>query len=799
MQLSIISYNGHLINDTTNYEAYFPVGTVMTQPSMEIKEINRPDMQPIYAGKILKSIMLPIEIILKGVIATQIDTLKNWLDAYDPTPYILLVKDIANSNKQWYVMGVVASQPETEGNRARFILSVQDPVWRSDTLNSSSWAITASGQIKEITIAGNKDAYPILEITPTSAGGTGFAYRRWIALYACAAKTMKNYPVNVCGTTLDTAALVTASKMQADGDDLRVYMDGAETPRWLQGINTTTTKVWMVGDWHPQVKATGPAVGAGALTSITFQASIANKNALANLAKWGGKSFTLYVGTEAITFDAAVINGRVITATITRGAKGTTAATHAAGDVWYWVEHDVWMYYGNASMTAPDQDESKKPILSLTSTNTSWIYTEFTEAAGVRAGDWIGALLDTDNKRDTDYCSQIYTGSRLAAADPATEMGMSIQAFRSNSAWKAEQASLVWTLHHPCGVTTITASGEKYRYTTAYPVASFQKSSDGSTWSKVWTDVTPTALQTWEALAAHTSVALGATYNWIRFVLSGPQPAVSGAQAEYSIQDVTLTLDSTFTPAVTLGAEQSCYHLQATITNYLGPTLTANGGFETAGAGGADVFASWVEVAGDGAIANETTLVHSGGHAAKLTAGATANTDLSSFSDVTPGNYLWRFYTRGDGTYQGRVAIYDVTHGWTFLLPYQNTGVAGTVYTLVSIPFVVPAGCFQIMVKFVCSATNGGICYFDDADVFDITNSESITLNAAFPLNTTLTVDTDARTVKLADGTNLMAALSWSSVRKDWLKMPMGVNTLQYDDASTNGVTIVTRWRDRNS
>src|SRR3972149_3921648 len=52
----------------------------------------------------------------------------------------------------------------------------------------------------------------------------------------------------------------------------------------------------------------------------------------------------------------------------------------------------------------------------------------------------------------------------------------------------------------------------------------------------------------------------------------------------------------------------------------------ANGGFETAGAGGADVWGSWTETAGDGALANETTLVHGGADAAKSTAGATDHT-----------------------------------------------------------------------------------------------------------------------------------------------------------------------------
>src|SRR3972149_11511009 len=83
-----------------------------------------------------------------------------------------------------------------------------------------------------------------------------------------------------------------------------------------------------------------------------------------------------------------------------------------------------------------------------------------------------------------------------------------------------------------------------------------------------------------------------------------------------------------------------------------------NGGFETAGAGGADVWATWDETAGDGALSNETTIVHGGSDAAKITAGSTANTKVANTITVRPGiEYVLRFWTRGDGTYGGRYGV----------------------------------------------------------------------------------------------------------------------------------------------
>jgi hypothetical protein len=725
----ILTYNGININDTTNFEAYFPAGMISRQPNIQLSEVMRGNMlSPILAGKTMPGgWTLTLVVICKGTFATQIDTLKGYLSVYDPTPRALIIKDIGNSDKQWYVNATPIGMPDVNGNEVTFTLSVSDPVWRSVTENSSSWSITASGQTKAITVAGNQPAYPKLEITPTVAGGSGFGYRSWVALFSNSVNALVDYPVNICGTVLDTAALVAdnankcqinngagitaaattiaydtvagtvptvgmgyvdteqiawtgrtgttsgnltgctrglngttaathadnavirVSKIQADGDDLRVYVDGVETSRWLQGMNSANTKIWIVGNWKPKVRMTGPVVGSGALTSVTFPKSTSNNALIAKLAKWAGKNFTLYVGTEAIEISAATINitTRKITGTFTRGAKGTTAAAHALGDVWYWLEHEIYIYYGNATMTTPDQDETRKPIIDLTSTNTSWVYALFKDAAGLRAGGWKDALVATDNKIDTEYQSDSYTGVRLLNADPGTEMGMSIQSFRNGTLWKAEQANLQWRLFHPCGVTTVTASGEKYRNTSSFPSATCQYSGDGAKWLTLWTDATPASASTWTALAAHSAIGLGATYNWLRFKFAGTQPASSAAQADYSITDVTLALDSTLTPTIVVGAESSCYQLQCTVTN-------------------------------------------------------------------------------------------------------TTTG---------------------------------------DAFVLDV----------SLPLNATVTVDTDTRTLTMPDGRDNMGAITWSGVRTHWLEMPAGANTLQYDDTGTAGVTLVTKWRDRNS
>jgi len=140
-----------------------------------------------------------------------------------------------------------------------------------------------------------------------------------------------------------------------------------------------------------------------------------------------------------------------------------------------------------------------------------------------------------------------------------------------------------------------------------------------------------------------------------------------------------------------------------------------HGGFETAGAGGADIWAGWGEAAGDGALADEGTLVHAGSHAAKLTSGASDNTRVTNgTARVSPGQtYTYSFWTRGDGTNAGKYAIRDNTNS-TWLVSLQTTGVSGETYTEVTGQFVAPAGCHELLVYFWGPSANGGIAYFDD-------------------------------------------------------------------------------------
>lgn len=173
-------------------------------------------------------------------------------------------------------------------------------------------------------------------------------------------------------------------------------------------------------------------------------------------------------------------------------------------------------------------------------------------------------------------------------------------------------------------------------------------------------------------------------------------------------RDIIFTLSGIYEPTEDKIDEQAWAAL------IQGDTAILNGGFETAGGGGVDIWASWTESAGDGALANETSLQRTGNDACKATAGSTANTYTKQAVTVIPGKkYKVTFWTRGDGTYGGRYKVYDAT-GAADILDLRATGITGTSYALVTGMFTAPSGCISAELYLYCPSTDTGVVYFDD-------------------------------------------------------------------------------------
>ena len=378
---------------------------------------------------------------------------------------------------------------------------------------------------------GDDDARPILSITPRTTKTDLYAYKVWIPVKWRVSTSYTKYPVDICNDSFDTNALIPA-KMQADGDDLRVMVDGLEVDRWLDGINTATTKVWVNLDFEPNVEMTlkTAIAGAGDVDTIEVNEDITD-------VPYKG---ILYIGTEAFTYTSKNKADRRFLG-VTREAKGTSAAVHAVDDDVFWIQHDIIIAYGNSTVSAPSVDSDYKPAFELDhSTNTSWVYEEFGENDGQRTGQWIRQSAS----------SYYYGGNHGASANPWIELGL-----QNTLSWFIREY-----LFNPCEITNANfTNGETYNLTTSKSWdGRIESSEDLATWINEYTIPDPIADDTWAAWNRNEALTSGALY--VSLTLYGRTGKLEAA-------DCTVTLDNTKTPVIAIGSEQGNYELNLTIEN----------------------------------------------------------------------------------------------------------------------------------------------------------------------------------------------------------------------------------------
>ncbi|RLC69435.1 MAG: hypothetical protein DRI81_20470, partial [Chloroflexi bacterium] len=419
-----------------------------------------------------------------------------------------------------------------------------DARWRSRDGDVHVWDITSGADDETVTVDSDDDVYPVLRLTPKQAKTAGYAYRRWVPVIWTVDAAYSKYPYML--GTFDTAALVTASKAQADGDDWRVVVDGSETDRWFGDsgtaqFNQTATKTWVNLDfqagWEGTLEA---AIGSGdTVDSIDVNEDISGAASSGILVAYHGASY------EAFTYTGKNETERRFTG-VSRAARGTSALALSADDSVYWVQHDVWVLYGNASATAPSQDDDYKPIFDLgDSTNTSWVYEEFGEDDGLRTGAW------------TEY-GDTYTGNRGVNANPWIEIGVD----------GGDQQSNRMKLYNPCGITNGSfTNGEKWvdaEDPGSSRVGVVQSSQNGSTWTDEYNVPEPASTETWEAWSRNEALASGARY----LSLMGDWDSGADYDETYlEASDCTVTLDSSNTPTHEIGNEQGNYTLDCVIEN----------------------------------------------------------------------------------------------------------------------------------------------------------------------------------------------------------------------------------------
>jgi hypothetical protein len=322
------------------------------------------------------------------------------------------------------------------------------------------------------------------------------------------------------------------------------FFGDSGTSQW----NQTLTKIWV------PINYAARALG-------TLATGISNSETSFTLTDPEGEFDTtdglFLMESEVIT--ATSYDPAIATATdCTRGTKGTSAASHAAG-ITVRAINELWLYCGNPNATAPNYAVqpylAQKPPFSLSaSTNDLWSYVTFGAAVNNTSGKWIpsrigATALTYSSDRDL---------TNIAPANPPVELGMST----INRYVEAK-----WDLAVPFGLTSGTlANVDRYNLpaTTGYV-----KTSDGTQTAVAAT----TVANTWQTTASLVHTPAAVSYG-ITLSIRNIKTANFSTRAAYNVAGIDIALSGQTDspdfgrPFVSLGAQQAVtYDLDTTLAN----------------------------------------------------------------------------------------------------------------------------------------------------------------------------------------------------------------------------------------
>lgn len=536
--MKLKSFGGYSINDGTNFESILDASTYGL-PGIGINLAQRQNYWPLIGGieRPGKQIIIDIYIRNTGALSTYQKLLAQYFDPDDETPKMLVAEDDGGGNDR-YVMGICQALDEVPFSAGiHFVATVQihgDVFWREVTPTAASaWNITATGQQKIIANNGEMDCYPKITIRPTSAKTGSWPYKLFVALEWRTTAAIQ-YPVEIA--VLDTRIASTNFAL-ASGDDLRVWIDGVEVNRWLTNPNTAVTDIWCNVDFESNILMT---LAAGINNSVT---EFTVNQAISGMPDQG----IVYINSEVITYTSKSNADKTFKG-CARGANGSTAAAHSTGATVFWIQHDIWILYGNASAGSPPSDSNYEPMIYLpSSSNTTWDYNDFAAVAKPnRTGQWVFA-------KSSDAYS--YGGDRGAAADPFVELGILLSGGGSNRYGR-------WSITNPCGITVANFQSGEYYKNHAAAYAYTMRFNDYTGWLEVTLISTGTLLAWTNWSRSETFAGTAPTAAGIQFNISS-----SSILEYFEASDVTLTLDSAKTPISIPQPEMTSYFLDCAVWN----------------------------------------------------------------------------------------------------------------------------------------------------------------------------------------------------------------------------------------
>ena len=299
------------------------------------------------------------------------------------------------------------------------VLVAEDPDWHSSalqtvtqqqTVSAATWAVANDGNVADY-----RGVYTLKPVT-AKLTASGYVWKREVVVANPVARPFANYAHML---TLGHAALVTAVKSLASGNDVRIRVDGVETPRW---VNTSAGRTWNTATcdiWWNMTLSPGKFATLFADTTAAVPANGADLEVVRGGTSGWPRTGVMLIDDEVITYTGISTNnanGREAFTGITRAARNTVAAIHTTTDTIYWVERRVQLIYGYSGAGAPDARDEQKPMLDFTDaslSNTSHRWLDFAHATDPRSMQWARRAVNRDDQEPAFI--QAATGSPAAS------------------------------------------------------------------------------------------------------------------------------------------------------------------------------------------------------------------------------------------------------------------------------------------------------------------------------------------------------------------------------------------------
>lgn len=537
-----VSFNGLNINDTTNYLSWMVDGD-HGLPAVGVVRSARQGRWPVISGIDRPGTVKTVRILIND--PANVETLREGLlSAFDPddeTPRQFVVEDLNGANDRYVEAVCQALDHDRRGRGRVFVATLAvhgDPLFRETVASSEGWSPNTSPHSNVVMVTNSADAYPIIGIVPNTKSGNYYQFKRFVpGRWQEPARGALGYPVSVAW---DTATEIAASRMQIDGDDLRVWVDGVEVPRWLVNINTAATKIWFNLDFQPEQESTLDGAIDASQTEITVDDDISGFP----------DEGMLEIGVSEIVYYTGKNDQERKFTGLTRGVRGTTAAIAADGSNVHWLQHDIWFLYGNSAAAAPDVGDDFKPSFNLaTSDNNTWDYDDFGNDSGLRPAAWQKGAVQgpvaflTSSDADGDW---------------------PLVAVRDNNTAALGDVEGRWYIYHPLGIVEVTISGQKYYEQAGTWTGTVVSKEEAGFWETAAVIADPAAADTPEAWS-ETALALDAIGRdkFMGFQLFHVGPGIAYLNAA----DASIEIYAATVPSFTLGAQQANYDLDLTIEN----------------------------------------------------------------------------------------------------------------------------------------------------------------------------------------------------------------------------------------